>query len=116
MYLLKYGKKGIKDKYVRKLKNSIQCLRLITAEKEIIFCKNRFINSNKALRPIDLLWERGSCELELCRDSPASVSVCLHPLVLSHGHTPHLPLNNWEILCKHFIFLIVFNISQNKSM
>lgn len=54
-YFLKYGKMGIKGKYVRKFKSSIQCLGWMAAEKEIIFSKDCFTISNKALRPIDLL-------------------------------------------------------------
>lgn len=96
---------GIKGKYVRKLKSSIQRLGLLTAEKEIIFCNDCFINSNKALRPIDLLCKSWSCKLELPTDSLASFSVCLNPLVLPRRHTLHLPLTVVKFCLNFFCYL-----------
>lgn len=97
---------GIKGKYVGKFKSSIQCFGFVIAEKEIIFCKDRFTNSNETVGPIDLLCKCWSCKLQLCRDSPASVSVCLNsPLFLSHMCIPHLPLTTVKFCLIFFCYL-----------
>lgn len=73
----------------------------------MIFCKDHFINSNKALTPLD-----GLCK---CwpRASPASFPALPNPLVPSHRHTPHSPLTAGKFCLNFFCYLCYIQAKIN---